>query len=149
MARQTGELKITGTIDGVCFYKMGDVFYARMKSSLSGKRFRKDKVFEGSRKSAERFALGNRVASEVYRMVEKEKRVYQLFCFLKKKAIALGKERKDEKDIKRILIELLEDPGLFGKEKKNEKAMHEIVSTKVFETAELQIAKIICKICNL
>ena len=56
MAKQVGIIKITGTIDDITFYEMGGEFYARMKSSLTGKRFWKDKAFEGSRRSAK--ALG-------------------------------------------------------------------------------------------
>jgi hypothetical protein len=88
MAKQAGDIKITGTVDDVSFYKMQGVYYVRRKSSLTGKKFWKDKAFEGSRESCSRFARGNVLASEVYRNLDKEKRSYALFLCLKKKLLS-------------------------------------------------------------
>ncbi len=107
MAKQAGAIFIEGTIDDLCFYKMDGRYYVRMKSSLSSKKFWKDKAFEGSRKSCSRFAEGNQLASRLYRMVEEEKRVYSLFCFLKKKAIALLKEGKSLSEAEEVLFDYL------------------------------------------
>ena len=87
MARQAGDIKITGSMEDLCFYKMQGAYYVRMKSSLTGKRFWKEAVFEGSRKSCGRFGEGNRLASLVYKMVARENKQYALFCLLKSKAI--------------------------------------------------------------
>ena len=38
MARQSGHIFITGTLDDVTYYKMYGIYYARMKSSLSRKK---------------------------------------------------------------------------------------------------------------
>jgi hypothetical protein len=92
MAKQTGPVKLTGTIDGLCFYKMEGEYYVRRKSSLSTKRYQKDAAFSGSRRSSSRFGEGNRLASKVYQLIAEEKRVYSLFCFLKSRSILLLKE---------------------------------------------------------
>ena len=72
MAKQVGIVKITGTIDVITFYKLGDEYYARMKTSLTGKRFWKDKAFEGSRKSARAMGVASQLASLLYRTLPKE-----------------------------------------------------------------------------
>ncbi len=92
MARQDGYIRATGNINDVTLYIRNGVYYARMKSCLTGKIFWKHKAFEGSRNSCRRFALGNTLASQVYRNLPKEKRVYQCFCWLKTAAILYLKQ---------------------------------------------------------
>ena len=104
---------IEGTIDDISFYKMEGGYYARMKSSLNGKKFWKHKAFEGSRKSCGRFGEGNRLASKIYRIIEEEKRVYKLFCFLKKRAIALLKEGNRIDEVETMLIDYLVEFGFL------------------------------------
>gem|GEM_PF-415164 len=117
MAKQAGEVFITGTIDELTFYKMDGTYYVRLKSSLNRKRFMKDAQFERSRKSAERFALGNTLASRLYKMVDAEHKEYKLFCFLKRKAILLFKEEKSVSEVEEILMDYLKDFGLVKDEK--------------------------------
>jgi hypothetical protein len=99
MAKQVGDIKVTGTIEDICFYRMEGNYYVRMKSSLTGKRFWRDKAFEGSRRSCARFASGNRLASQVYRSIEKKKRYYPIFCSLKTRAIELIRKGLGEEDV--------------------------------------------------
>jgi hypothetical protein len=117
MAKQAGKYRFIGTVDDLCFYKMDGVHYVRMKSSLNGKKFWRDKAFEGARKSCKRFGEGNRLASKVYQMIEEEKRVYKLFCFLKTRAILLLKEEKNLQKAEDILIEYLVEFGLIDRRK--------------------------------
>ena len=43
MAKQVGPVFITGTIDGIIFYKLGDTYYLRSKGDYkSAKMMRKD-----------------------------------------------------------------------------------------------------------
>lgn len=72
MAIQIGEIKITGTIDGLSFYKMYGNYFVREKSSLNGKRFWKDKAFEGSRRSCSLLARASSFASLYYRSYPKQ-----------------------------------------------------------------------------
>ena len=104
-----GYVHYHGTIDILSLYWLGDLHVARKKSSLNGERFNKEKCFEGSRRSAERFAEGNRLASKTYALVDKQKKVYFLFCFLKKKAILLIKEGKSAWEAEACLVDYLKD----------------------------------------
>jgi hypothetical protein len=113
MARQAGDIMMTGTIDGLCFYKMCGRYYVRMKSSLSGKRFWRDQVFEGSRKSCSRFGRANQIASAVFKLVEKNRITNRLFPFLRTRAIALIKEGRGEEEVVEQLMDYLVDFGFI------------------------------------
>ncbi|MBB1285078.1 hypothetical protein HRH25_11900 [Flavisolibacter sp. BT320] len=132
MAKQTGPVKLTGTIDDLCFYEMEGGYFVRRKSSLSGKRFQKDSAFSGSRRSCSRFGAGNRLASVLYRSISKEKRVYSLFCFLKGKSILLLKEGKSLREAEVILRDYLVDFGLIEREKMKVSAKTKTGSSKPY-----------------
>ena len=55
MPKQTGIIKITGTIDGLIFYKLGDEYYVRKKGILSKERIANDPVFQRSRENSSEF----------------------------------------------------------------------------------------------
>jgi hypothetical protein len=118
MAKQAGDIFIEGTIDDLTFYKMCGKYYVRMKTSLTGKRFWKDKAFEGSRKSCSRFGDGNQLASVVFKTVEKEKRTNRLFPFLRTRAIALLKEGRPAEKVVCLLLDYLVDFGFIEVERK-------------------------------
>jgi hypothetical protein len=98
MARQVGYVTATGTVDGdTNFYK--DVewgFLVRMLPGVSSKRFWKDPAFEGSRRSAERFGLGNIISSIIYRFVPVKRRYRQLFKQVRTIAIVCLKQGMDK-----------------------------------------------------
>lgn len=98
MAKQA-EGFIVGTYDDITFYKMEGQYYARMKSSLTGKKFWKHKAFEGSRRSCGRFGRGNQLASLVYNEIEESIRIYALYCRMKSKAIAMLKAGATEDEV--------------------------------------------------
>jgi hypothetical protein len=56
MARQTGLIKIKGTLDNVNFYKTKDGDLARMKTSVDAERIRRDPAFERTRENNAEFA---------------------------------------------------------------------------------------------
>jgi hypothetical protein len=103
MAKQIGDTIFTGRMGNLVFYKMYEKGYVRMKSSITRKQFKTKACFAGSRKSAERFALGNRLAGEVYRSVPINERNYTLFCRLKSIAIQLLKEGETAHAVKAYL----------------------------------------------
>ncbi len=103
MARQDGYIRVTGVAEDVQHYLCDGLYYARMKSSLTGKDFWKGKAFEGSRKSCKRFGIGNKLASAVYKGLTKEKRVYALFCDLKTIAILRLKAGSTEEEVLKLL----------------------------------------------
>ena len=109
MAKQVGDIKITDTIDVICFYKMEGKYFVRMKSSLTAKRFWRDKAFEGSKRSCTRFASGTRLASRLYKSIEREKRFYPLFCSLKTRAIELIRKGLSEEDVINALHSYLQE----------------------------------------
>jgi hypothetical protein len=123
MAKQAGEYRFIGTVDGLCFYKMEGSYYMRLKSSLTGKRFWKDKAFEGSRRSASRFGKGNQLASAVFQLVAEERRTNRLFPFLRTKAIALLKEERCAEEVVGLLIDYLVDFGFIAIEADQSKTM--------------------------
>ena len=98
MAKQA-EGFLVGTYDDITFYKMEGQYYARRKSSLTGKKFWKHKAFEGSRRSCGRFGRGNQLASLVYNEIAEEERQYVLYCRMKREAIAMLKAGKSEEDV--------------------------------------------------
>jgi hypothetical protein len=142
MAKQAGYVFIEGTIDDVTFYKMCGVYYVRMKSSLTGKRFWKDKRFEGSRKSCCRFGEGNKLASTVFKIVVEERRTNRLFPFLRTRAIALLKEEKSAEEVVCLLLDYLVDFGFIeieGKQKGNGFVKRQGQAKKVYLVSSLTV----------
>lgn len=56
MARQSGLIKLKGTLDNVSFYKTKDGDLARMKTSVDAKRIASDPAFERTRENNKEFA---------------------------------------------------------------------------------------------
>jgi len=155
MAKQAGDFFIEGTIDELTYYKMYGTYYVRRKSSLTKKKFHKSRAFERSRESCRRFSEGNRLASRLYRRMEKEKRVYSVFCFLKKRAILLLKEGKSLQETEQILREYLMEFGFVkntdersdcikcpGKDKRHtvlEGGVGETACKKILKAADLPV----------
>jgi hypothetical protein len=125
MAKQTGLFRMRGTMDGVTFYQMGGKDFARARSSINGRRFKGDKVFEGSRQSSRRFGQGNRIAGMVYRSSGCVGH-YPLFCALKKRAIGLLKEGFDEDVIlKALQVMALRERRISCKKKSTSRLLHD------------------------
>jgi hypothetical protein len=103
MAKQTGDIIIVGTIDDITFYEMEGKGYARRKSSLTGKKVKKDPRFKRTMQSAHRFGRGNQLASKVYRSLPRQEQVYALFKELKSIAILAIKEGKSEGEVMKLL----------------------------------------------
>jgi len=98
MARLLGDIEYTGTIDGLCFYKMYDSCFVRTKSSLTAKRFWKDTAFEGSRKSCSLLARASSIASAFYKTYPTEKRTKGLFNEMTGRVKLWLKEGKSEEE---------------------------------------------------
>ena len=81
MAKQVGPLFITGTIDGIIFYKLGDQYYMRSKGSYkSGKQMRKDPYLKRTMQNADRFGVASKMVKSVYyRQLTREVRRNGLF----------------------------------------------------------------------
>jgi hypothetical protein len=103
MAKQVGDIKITGTYDSLLYYKMEEEYWIRSRSRLTGKMFWRRKCFAGSRLSCARFGKGNHYASIVYKEFRKQT---GMWAALKTKAIALFKAGKNEEEVVKKLVEL-------------------------------------------
>ena len=79
MAKQAGPFFITGTIDQICFYRMDGSYYARAKSSLDGKRVKKDPAFRETMRYAELMGKASSSASIAYRDLPDKQKVKGLF----------------------------------------------------------------------
>lgn len=79
MAKQEGVIKITGTIGNITFYKMNGGYYARSKSSLTGKRVKKDPNYYRFRMYSSRMACSSATAAKIYRSLRNEERDVSLY----------------------------------------------------------------------
>jgi hypothetical protein len=79
MAKQAGPIKFTGTIDNICFYKMYGEYFVRRKSSLEGKRVKKDPAFKKTMQHAHLLAKASKIASEIYKNIKKEDKNIKTF----------------------------------------------------------------------
>ena len=95
MAKQVGLKRITGTIDNLCFYKMEGNYFVRTKSSLDGRRVKKDVAFKETMVYADLLARASKIASKLYRTLPKEERSLKLYREL------TGKVMKELKKISR------------------------------------------------
>jgi len=75
---------------------MYDDYFVRTKSSLTGKRFWKDRAFEGSRKSCSLLAKASILTSLFYKTYPKEKKTRGLFNEMTGKGKLWLKEGKTE-----------------------------------------------------
>ncbi len=99
MARQIGPYYITGTIDDICFYQLDGQYYARLKSSLTGKRVKTDPRFARTREYAGLLAKASSLASAVYRSLPAHTRNRQLYQRLTGQVMQLLKDGKADNEI--------------------------------------------------
>jgi hypothetical protein len=111
MAEQTGSIKITGTIHGICFYQMHGKHYARLKSSLSGKRVKTSTGFKNTMQYAALLANASRIGSIVYRLLPKERRARRVYQQLTGRAMQLLKKGIEKKV---VIVMLKKDTGLYA-----------------------------------
>ncbi|HZI01361.1 MAG TPA: hypothetical protein VEX63_09440 [Flavisolibacter sp.] len=74
MAKQSGPIQITGTIDALAFYKMDGRYYVRTKSSLTRKRVLRDTAFKSSLQRTELFGIAANLASSLYKQLTKSQK---------------------------------------------------------------------------
>ena len=107
MARQVGPFFFTGTIYDITFYKMFDIYYARMKSSLSRKKVLTSPRFARTRMHANQLAEASQIASQLYKDVPKEKRSMPFFRSIVGKAKLLLAQGMDKEVVLKLLRNLL------------------------------------------
>jgi hypothetical protein len=111
MAKQTGYIKATGTVDdNINFYKTElDGYLVRLLPGVDSKRYWSDPAFEGSRRSAERFGTGNTMSSIIYRFVPVKRRYRHLFKQVRTIAIVCLKQGMDKGGVFSALYTFLEE----------------------------------------
>ena len=99
MAKQIGPTLIEGCFGNVVFYKLGEYYYARMKSSLSGKRVKKDPAFKKTMEYAGLLANASTIASEIYSLTPLKKKERGTYRRLVGRVMNLLKEEKTKDEI--------------------------------------------------
>jgi len=103
MSKQCGPVYITGTVKGICYYRMNGKYYARRKSTLSRKRVKKDKAFALTRKYAELLGMASSIAARVYRLLPKAQKQLSLYRAMTGKAMGMLKQGVSEEEVKACL----------------------------------------------
>ncbi|KAA2244436.1 hypothetical protein F0L74_00160 [Chitinophaga agrisoli] len=109
MAKQAGPVFITGTHNGISFYKMDGEYYARRKSSLSGKRVKKDPAFTLTMVYAGILGQASAIAAAVYRTLPPERKQHRLYRAMTGTANRLLKQGMELAAVK---AQLMEECGL-------------------------------------
>ncbi len=99
MAEQIGLIKITGCYQNICFYQLYEKFYARSKSSLSGKRVKNDPAFRKTMEYASWMASASKTGSDIYRRFYKGKKDRKIYQAITGKALHMLKEGFSIKEI--------------------------------------------------
>ena len=97
MVRQTGPIKIVGTIDNINFYQREGEFYLRMKSSLDAKRVKSDPAFKKTMENASLLGKASKIASLVYSSIPQEQRYNELYKKMVGQAMRLIKSGASKK----------------------------------------------------
>jgi len=92
MPKQKGPDYYTGTRGDACFYKMDGQYYVRRKSTLSGKRVKRDKAFTLTRVYADLLGQASRLAAAVYRCLPREERKHAQYRAMTGEALRMLKE---------------------------------------------------------
>jgi hypothetical protein len=117
MAKQTGIFKIIGTIGDITFYEMDGEFYARKKSSLDGKRVKKDPKFKRTMEEAIEFGKASAATRAVYWALPEEMRVHGFYGILTGRMRKLMRAGKTANEAQlQLLHELCAEAGAIGQQ---------------------------------
>ncbi|NII29870.1 hypothetical protein HB364_32630 [Pseudoflavitalea sp. X16] len=104
MAKYTGIPPITGTIGPICIYKMYGQYYLRTRSSLTGKRVKKDPAFRKTMQYAALLAKASRIGSAVYAALPADRKQHSLYRKLTGEAMTWLKYQWTEEDVTAYLL---------------------------------------------
>ena len=104
MAKQMGDILISGTLDNLTFYRDGDQYLIRKKTSLTKKRVMKDPAFERSRQAMAEFGLVSKFCARLYRQLPKNKRGKGIQQKMTGRARTLFLEGNDEEKVREVLM---------------------------------------------
>lgn len=103
MSRQKGPVYITGTSNGICYYKLNGQYYARRKSTLSRRRVKRDPRFALTRKYAALLGEASRIAAGVYRLLPRGQKTLPLYRAMTGQAMGMLKRGAGEEAIREHL----------------------------------------------
>jgi hypothetical protein len=109
MARQAGPLFITGTIDDLVFYKLGEHYYVRQKGERTPgvkKRLKHDKGYALLQLKQREFGQASELVKTMYYTLPLDVRKQGLFGTLTGKAVRWLRQGKTEEEIKTLLCQL-------------------------------------------
>ena len=103
MGIQVGPVFLERTIDDVCFYKRGEKYFVRAKSSLSRKQVLFGKRFRRTMESAGRLARGSRIASAIYGALPEGIKAYSMYRVIVGEAARLIKAGNTDEEASKVL----------------------------------------------
>ena len=104
MARLTATPSFTGTVGPVTVYRMYGQYYVRSRSSLTGKRMKKDPAFRKTMQYAALLSRASQIASKVYAAVQPLHKKHTLYRKLTGEAMTWLKYDWSATDIIEYLI---------------------------------------------
>ncbi|MFT3824013.1 MAG: hypothetical protein QM731_08835 [Chitinophagaceae bacterium] len=111
MAKQLGPFKYEKTLGCITFYRRGDKWYARQKSSLSRRRVKTSKQFMNTMQSARRLGKAACLAGAVYDKLPEAWKMFELYQQLTGIATCSLKEGRSASDIRDLLVQQLHEWG--------------------------------------
>ncbi|WP_315817196.1 hypothetical protein [Paraflavitalea speifideaquila] len=104
MARLTSPPSFTGTVGAITVYRMFGQYYMRSRSTLTGKRVKKDPAFRKTMQYAAWLAHAARIASSVYGALPVNRKKHRLYRKLTGEAMTWLKYQWKEEDIIAYLV---------------------------------------------
>ncbi|MFC0773053.1 hypothetical protein [Terrimonas alba] len=149
MAKQIGPFFIRGTIDGICFYKMDGVYYARAKSSLDRKRVKRDPAFRETMRYAGLLGKAAKIAAAIYRKIKEDGKGLVSYRQLTGQAMRLLKENKTVEEVRDLLQRqwVKDIPVVLAKENSSERILFgEEVLLLLFGDMKISKEKFCCDV---
>lgn len=104
MAKQLGPYYVTGYVDNILFYKMEGKYYARKKSSLTGKKVKTHPCFALTRLNYSLFSIASTIGSRVYKMLPVSEREHEMYKKMTGEAMKLLKQGIQEMEVQELLV---------------------------------------------
>ncbi|HVI44139.1 MAG TPA: hypothetical protein VM802_04700 [Chitinophaga sp.] len=101
-----------GIIQNLCIYEMYGRYYIRLKSSLTGKRVKKDPAFRRTMEYAGFLATASKMASCIYRQLPPEQKKNALYRQLTGKALRLLREGIHADAVTAELLKMCQPPAV-------------------------------------
>ena len=99
MARLRTPPPFTGTIDGICVYKMRGRFYLRAKSSLSAERVKNAPEFEQTRVHAALLGKASKIGSVLYSELSRKQKKKSTYRWITGQVMTMLKNGMEEEEI--------------------------------------------------